>query len=115
MKVLLILVGMMFGALICSVVTLCVLALKRPAVYLPRAGSIAFATAGLAGAPFVAMLYLFAKTWPMDDPIPSATWTTLLLQAAGIGFVCLLPFAVVSIALGRKAIRNARKPATQSQ
>ena len=57
------------------------------------AGTILCATVGFGGAAIAAMLFLFAKTWPMDGPMMAELWFRLGSQAAGVGIVCLAPFA----------------------
>jgi len=70
------------------------------------AGTILCATVGFGVAAIATMLFLFAKTWPMDDPMTPEAWLRLGSQAAGIGVVCLAPFAGLAMFLGRSARRK---------
>jgi hypothetical protein len=70
------------------------------------AGAILCSTVGVGGAAIAAMLFLFAKTWPMDEPMTPELRLWLGSQTAGIGIVCLAPFAAVAMFLARRARRR---------
>jgi hypothetical protein len=94
---------LMVAGLMGVVIAVGALVFGRPRARWLWASSIALATIGLVGGALAGILFLFAKTWSVDELIASSAWLTLLSQAAGIAIVCLLPFAVGCIVLGRKA------------
>ena len=78
------------------------------------AGTILCATVSFGSAAIAAMLFLFAKTWPMDDPMTPELWLRLGSQAAGVAVVCFAPFAGLAAFLGRSARRKDESANTAS-